>query len=174
MLGHPVLLAKYFVYTAFLHGLQEFTWPYKVWQSYKGLQGIVWLQWFTQGFKGLQGVKRSYKRLQRVTDGGNKRLQGVTRGYKGFQGVTRGSKGLQGVTRGYRGLQAVTGFPKEKMNTNCTWKIRHASPLKSRLEILTWRYGTLFAIILFCIEWWACRTICLLSYFSYNLLVIYL
>ena len=30
VLGHPVLLAKYFVYTAFLHGLQEVTWAYKV------------------------------------------------------------------------------------------------------------------------------------------------
>ena len=49
VLGHPVLLAKYFVYTAYLHGLQEVTWAYKVWESNKGLQGIVWLQWVTKG-----------------------------------------------------------------------------------------------------------------------------
>ena len=72
------------------------------------------------GLKGLQGVTRSYKG---VTEG----LQKVTRGYKGLQRVTRSYRGLQGVTRGYRGLQAVTGFPKEKMNTNGTWKIRHLS-----------------------------------------------
>ena len=57
----------------------------------------------------------------------------------------RGYRGLQEVTGGFRRLQELA---EEKMNTNFKSKIPHAS----RLEILAWRYGAFFAIILFCIE----------------------
>ena len=156
MLGHPVLPAKYFVYTAFPHGLKEVTWAYKVWQTYKGLQGIVWLQWVTKGYRGLQWVTREYKGLQ-----------GVTKGFESLQGVKRGYKGLQGVTSGNR------SFRKKKW----TLIVRRKSDTHPNLQADSKSFlgDTVLFLQSFCcaLKWWACRTICLLSYLSYNLLVIY-